>query len=90
MKYDVLPVKDAVALPASITGGANIHIFVFTDLKNNRFQKKLMMQNIIHEYSPLQLSMLATPLQGCQNERQIRPRQKTYFGHLRCHCYYLV
>ena len=48
---------------ASIIGGANIHIFVFTDLKNNRFQKKLMMQNMIHEYSPLQLSTLATPLQ---------------------------
>ena len=29
----------------SIIGGANIHIFVFTDLKNNWFQKKLMMQN---------------------------------------------
>ena len=26
-------------------GGANIHIFVFTDHKNNGFQKKLMMQN---------------------------------------------
>ena len=25
--------------------GANIHIFVFTDHKNNRFQKKLIMQN---------------------------------------------
>ncbi len=23
----------------------NIHIFVFTDLKNNRFQQKLIMQN---------------------------------------------
>ena len=28
-------------------GGANIHIFLFTDLKNNGFQKKLMMQNTI-------------------------------------------
>ena len=28
-----------------IGGGANIHIFVFTDLKNNRFQKKLIMPN---------------------------------------------
>ena len=28
-----------------IIGGAHIHIFVFTDCKNNRFQKKLMMQN---------------------------------------------
>ena len=26
-------------------GGANIHIFVFTDRKNKRFQKKLIMQN---------------------------------------------
>ena len=26
-------------------GGAHIHIFVFTDCKNNRFQKKLMMHN---------------------------------------------
>ena len=25
--------------------GANIHIFVFTHGKNNRFQKKLIMQN---------------------------------------------
>ena len=29
----------------SIIGGAHIHIFVFTDRKNNRFQKKLMMHN---------------------------------------------
>ena len=28
-----------------ITEGANIHIFVFTDCKNNRFQKKLIKQN---------------------------------------------
>ena len=26
-------------------GGVHIHIFVLTDRKNNRFQKKLMMQN---------------------------------------------
>ena len=26
-------------------GGAHIHIFVFTDCKNNRFQRKLMMHN---------------------------------------------
>ena len=25
--------------------GANIHVFVFTDCKNNRFQKKLVRQN---------------------------------------------
>ena len=58
----VKPLPLPVAWPASIIRGANIHIFVFTDLKNNRFQKKLMMQNMIHEYSPLQLSTLATPL----------------------------
>ena len=29
----------------SIIGGAHIHIFVCTDCKNNRFQKKLMMHN---------------------------------------------
>ena len=38
----------------SIIGGANIHIFVFKDLNNNRFQNKLMRQT-----SPLQLSTLA-------------------------------
>jgi hypothetical protein len=26
-------------------GGGHIHMFVFTDLKNNRFQNKLIMQN---------------------------------------------
>ena len=26
-------------------GGANIHTFVFTNLENNRFQKKLITQN---------------------------------------------
>ncbi len=26
-------------------GGGHYHIFVFTDLKNNRFEKKLIMQN---------------------------------------------
>jgi hypothetical protein len=30
----------------SIIGGADIHIFVFTDCKNNRFQKKLIGQNM--------------------------------------------
>ena len=39
-----------------------MHIFVFTDLKNNRFQKKLIVQNTIYEYSPSQLSTLATLL----------------------------
>ena len=40
--------------------GPNTHIFAFTDFNNNRFQKKLMMQNTIYEYSPLQLSTLPT------------------------------
>ena len=35
-------------------GGAHIHIFVFTDCKNNLFQKKLMMQNT-------NISILAPP-----------------------------
>ena len=35
---------------------------MLTDLKDNRFQKKLMMQDTIYEYSPLQLSTLATPV----------------------------
>jgi hypothetical protein len=30
---------------SAIIGGANSHIFVFTDHKNNGFQKKLIMQN---------------------------------------------
>ena len=47
-----------LSTPASIIGGANIHIFVFTNLNENIFQKKLMMQNTIYEYSPLQLSKL--------------------------------
>ena len=29
----------------TIIEGANVHIFVFTDCKNNRFQKKLIKQN---------------------------------------------
>ena len=29
----------------SLSGGANIHIFMFTDLENNGFQKKLITQN---------------------------------------------
>jgi hypothetical protein len=34
------------AASSIIGGGAgNIHIFVFTDLNNNRFQNKLIMQN---------------------------------------------
>ena len=33
-------------------GGTDIHIFVFTDCKNNRFQKKLMMPNKNIRISP--------------------------------------
>ena len=35
----------AVASSIIFGGGAHIHIFVFTDHKNNRFQKKLITQN---------------------------------------------
>ena len=35
----------AVASSIMGGGGAHIHIFVFTDHKNNRFQKKLITQN---------------------------------------------
>ena len=50
-------------------GGAHIHIFVFTDHKNNRFQKKLITQNtntwiwappIIEYEPPLQISFHIT------------------------------
>ena len=43
-------------------GGGNIRTLVFTDLKDSWFQKKLTMENITYEYSPLQLSTLATLL----------------------------
>ena len=46
-------------------GGANIHIFVFTDLKNNRFQKKLIMQNTIYEYCPPPPPQLSIFLRHC-------------------------
>ena len=44
--------------------GGNAHVSVFTDLKINQFQKKLMMQNTnINEYSPPHnYKTLATPL----------------------------
>ena len=45
-----------------IIEGANIHIFVFTDCKNNRFQKKLSRMRI-YEYSPHPpIIVLAAPL----------------------------
>ena len=34
------------AVASSIIGGADIHIFVFTNHKNNWFQKKLIVQNL--------------------------------------------
>ena len=40
--------QNVIAVASSIIwggGGADIHIFVFTDHKNNRFQKKLITQN---------------------------------------------
>jgi hypothetical protein len=43
-------------------GGGHIQIFVFTYLKNNQFQRKLM-QNTNIEYVPNPLIELATPLE---------------------------
>ena len=40
----------------TIIEGANIHILVFTDCKNNRFQKKLIKQNAHSPPPPPQLS----------------------------------
>ena len=34
-----------IGVERSISGGDHIHIFVFTDHKNNLFQNKLLMQN---------------------------------------------
>ena len=42
---EILRENQARGRGRSIIGGAHIHIFVFTDCKNNRFQKKLMMHN---------------------------------------------
>jgi hypothetical protein len=44
-------------------GGGNIHIFVFTDLKNNSFQNKLIRQNTnIKILPPPPIIEFATPL----------------------------
>ena len=44
-------------------GGANIHIFVSTDHKNNRFQNKLIMQNTkIRIFAPPPIIELEAPL----------------------------
>ena len=36
---------DSAVASSKIWGGADIHIFLFTDHKNNRFQKKLITLN---------------------------------------------
>jgi hypothetical protein len=53
----------SIGVERSISGGGgDIHIFVFTDLKNNRFQKKLIMQNTnIWIWSP-PLIDISTPM----------------------------
>ena len=39
-------IREMQAVASSIIGGgAHIHTFVFADHKNNRFQKKLIVQN---------------------------------------------
>ena len=45
--------------------GADIHIFVFTDCKNNRFQKKLMMPNKNIYQPPPPIIDLPQPLRNC-------------------------
>jgi hypothetical protein len=53
----------SIGVERSINGGDHIHIFVFTDLKNNRFQKKLIMQNTnIWIWPPPPLIDLSTPM----------------------------
>ena len=44
--------KASTGAGRTIIEGANNNIFVFTDCKNNRFQKKLIKQNALYEYSP--------------------------------------
>ena len=41
-------------------GAGGGHIFVFTECKNNRFQKKLIVQNTTYEYAP-PLSIFCRP-----------------------------
>ena len=40
------------AISRSIIGGANIHTFVLTECKNNRFPKKLIKEKQAYEYPP--------------------------------------
>ena len=40
----------------------NIHTSVFSDIRNNGFHKKLVIENTIYKYFPLQLSTLFVPL----------------------------
>ena len=58
--------KKCRAVASSIIGGgggAHVHRYVFTQHKNNRFQKKLIVQTGIYEYQPPppQLSSLLRP-----------------------------
>ena len=63
--------------------GAYIHIFVFTDCKNNRFQKKLIFQNTnMWILPPPQLSIFRRPCisfikcwYNRQNSKQVHNRQ---------------
>jgi hypothetical protein len=45
LRIQALSLVESIGVERSISEGDHIHIFVFTDLKNNRFQKKLIMQN---------------------------------------------
>ena len=51
-----------MAQPASIIGGANIHISCFASLISFQIDYSYGLSTQIYEYSPLQLSTLATPL----------------------------
>ena len=46
MKYLDMMVRYTRGGVRSIIGGANIHVFVVTDLENNGFQKKLIRQHM--------------------------------------------
>jgi hypothetical protein len=51
----LLKLSSGVASSISVGGGGYIHIFVFTDRKNEQFQKKLIMHKCttrIYEYVP--------------------------------------
>ena len=46
VSYCYKKIKKTSGVANSIIGGAHIHIFVFTDHENNRFQTKLTVQNM--------------------------------------------